>query len=166
MPRSWVDDFQSWTQIAPPSAIDGLTTCTTHRAAKNKTVVLLFLFIFLNNKVGLGPLRTAQYGSTDTSNRCGGAVNLSQSVTCSTRVYELMVMETRRRRGLFQFSGRPCVRQGCTWTLNIYTTCISWYTTPYHFRGCHKHHIDAQLGRIWCSSIIVIIPFFNNYYYY
>lgn len=65
MPRTWVDDLEGWTQIAPPPAIDGLTTCTTHTVAQQLVLTgLLLLFIFLMmNFNGLWPL--AQDGSTD-----------------------------------------------------------------------------------------------------
>lgn len=60
MPRPWVDDLEGWTQIAPSSATDGLTTCTTRMVAQQLVLTgLLLLFIFLMmNFNGLRPLET------------------------------------------------------------------------------------------------------------
>lgn len=46
-----------------------------HPQGGQKTNGRLIVPFYFFKQLGLGPLRTAQYGSTDTSNRCGGAVN-------------------------------------------------------------------------------------------
>lgn len=44
MPRTRVDDLAGWTQIAPPPAVDGLTTCTTCTVAQQPVLNLTFYF--------------------------------------------------------------------------------------------------------------------------
>lgn len=63
MPRSGVDDVQSWAQIAPPSAVDGLTTCSTWPVAPQLVLTGLFLlFIFLMTELNFDLRRLRKQG--------------------------------------------------------------------------------------------------------
>lgn len=67
MPRTRVDDLEGWPQIAPPPAVGGLTTCTTHPVAQQLVLtgfLLLFIFLMMNFN-GLWP--PARDGSAEPS---------------------------------------------------------------------------------------------------
>lgn len=132
---------------------------TTHRAAK--TAVLLFLFIFLTTKLDLDLCGRHSTGAPTRLLVAEELITSPSRWTAGCRVYELRwLRKEEEKKRIISVRRTSMCEVELHWTLNIYTTYISWYTRPYHFRVCHKHHTDAQLGKIWCSSIItVIIPF-------
>ena len=145
MPRTGVDDLAGWTQIAPPSAVDGLTTCTTHTVAQQLVLTgfLLLLFIFLMmNFNGLWPLETAQDGIIDplqgfsvTGERVETWPGLMNWPGCWTRRHFLQKKRRRRRGKLFQqVKSLSKCKAGLHWTL-IYTTNISCYMTLHHIKS-------------------------------
>lgn len=128
MPRTWVDDLEGWTQIAPPSAVDGLTACITHTVAQRLvlTGLLLLLIFLMMNFNGLWPLETAQDGEhwpfSHLSCYDGSAGNM-------TRTNELTLLWCQKSLFIVKegFKSMPAHKAWLHSTL-IYTTYICYIT--------------------------------------
>lgn len=144
-----MDDLQSWTQIAPSSAVDGLTTCTASEAATACPYRLLVPFYFFKRQT----LTTAQ----GRERRHTSAESLLQWSRCFSRSVEI-IGNPRPAHG--RTNGRS---SGCYFRRrdNISTTYISCRITPSHIRVCLNITWESKPG-----AALLLLLFFFLYFYF
>lgn len=141
MPRPWVDDLQSWTQIALISALDGLTTCTTPRGGTTACpywhIVTLFVLLLL---ILQGRYRTGVLITFLQSN-CYSEADASPDQNNDEL---LLLQQMRRRRGTLFHRTAAGLSYVIIYTLHTYHVASHHIMTENAIRT-HKMPSTVQL---------------------